>query len=128
MGLLDDAVGAVGGKGGSSNQVMGALGGLVEQAGGVQGILSKLEASGLGDRVQSWLGTGANKEISPDEAKQALGPEEVTRAADRAGVSEDEAAGGIAGMLPELIDRVSPGGKLPDVGPLDDMLAGFLKR
>lgn len=128
MGLLDDAVGALGGQGGSGNAGLGALGGLVERAGGVQGVMSKLEAAGLGDKVQSWVGTGDNKAISPEEVKRALGPEEVRGAAERAGVSEDEAATGIAGMLPQLIDRVSPDGKLPDIGPLDDMLSGFLKR
>lgn len=127
MGLLDDAMGALGGKGGGS-QAMGAIGGLVEQAGGVQGILSKLEASGLGDRVDSWIGTGPNKSISPDEVKQALGPDQVKEAAAKAGVSEDQAAGGIAAALPDLINRVSPDGKLPDVGQLDDMLAGFVKK
>jgi uncharacterized protein YidB (DUF937 family) len=128
VGLLDDAVGALGGKGGSGNQMMGALGGLVEQAGGVQGILSKLEASGLGDKVDSWIGTGANKSISADEVKQALGEDQVKQAAAKAGVSEDQAAGGIAEALPELINRVSPDGKLPDIGPLDDMLSGLLKK
>ena len=128
MGLLDDAVGALGGQGGSGNAGLGALGGLVERAGGVQGVMSKLDAAGLGDKVQSWVGTGDNKAISPEEVKRALGPEEVRGAAERAGVSEDEAATGIAGMLPQLIDRVSPDGKLPDIGPLDDMLSGFLKR
>jgi len=128
MGLLDDAVGTLGGKGGSGNAVLGALGGLVESAGGVQGIMSKLEASGLGDKAQSWIGTGGNEAISPDEVKRALGPDEVRAAAERAGVSEDEAATGIADMLPKLIDQVSPDGKLPDLGPLDDALAGFLKR
>jgi uncharacterized protein YidB (DUF937 family) len=128
MGLLDDAVGALGGKGGSGSAIVGALGGLVESAGGVQGIMSKLQASGLGDKAQSWVGTGDNEAISPDEVKRALGPDEVRNAAQRAGVSEDEAATGIAGMLPQLIDKVSPDGKLPDLGPLDDALAGFLKR
>jgi uncharacterized protein YidB (DUF937 family) len=128
MGLLDDAVGALGGKGGSGNAIVGALGGLVESAGGMQGIMSKLEASGLGDKAQSWIGTGENKAISPDEVKRALGPDEVRAAAQRAGVSEDEAAAGIAGVLPQLIDQVSPDGKLPDLGRLDDMLSGFLKR
>jgi uncharacterized protein YidB (DUF937 family) len=128
VGLLDEAVGALGGRGGSGNQAMGALGGLVERAGGVQGILSKLEASGLGDKVDSWIGTGPNKSISADEVKRALGPDEVKQAAARAGVSEDQAAGGVADALPNLIDKISPGGKLPDIGPLDDMLAGFVKK
>jgi len=129
VGLLDSVMGALGGKGGASgNPVMGALGGLLESAGGVQGLMSKLESSGLGDKVDSWIGTGENKAISPDEVKQALGPEEVKKAAEQAGVSEDEAADGIAGLLPDLIDKVSPGGKLPDMGQLDQMIGGLLKR
>ena len=43
-------------------------------------------------------------------------------------MSEDEAAGGIAAALPQLIDKASPGGKLPDMGQLDDLLAGFVKK
>ncbi|HVG99993.1 MAG TPA: YidB family protein [Miltoncostaeaceae bacterium] len=128
MGLVDDVMGAVGGQGGSSNKVMGALGGLVEQAGGVEGIMRKLESSGLGDKLQSWIGTGDNKAISPDEVKRALGEDEIARCARQAGVSEDEAAGGIAAALPQLIDKASPGGQLPDMGQLDDLLAGFLKK
>ena len=72
MGLVDDVMGAIGGQGRSSNKVMGALGGLVEQAGGVEGIMRKLDSSGLGDKVQSWIGTGDNKAISPDEVKQEV--------------------------------------------------------
>ncbi len=128
MGLVDDVMGALGGKGGGSSQIMGALGGLVESAGGMQGIMSKLEASGLGDKVQSWVGTGANQQISAAEVEQALGAEEVQKAAAQAGVSEGEAAGGIAELLPQVIDKLSPDGKLPDMGPLDDMLQGFLKK
>jgi uncharacterized protein YidB (DUF937 family) len=129
VGLLDDVMGAVGGKGGASgNPALGALGGLLQSAGGVQGLVSKLQSSGLGDKVDSWIGTGQNKAISADEVKQALGPDEVKKAAEQAGVSEDEAAGGIAGLLPDLIDKVSPDGKLPDMGQLDDVIGGLLKK
>jgi uncharacterized protein YidB (DUF937 family) len=128
MGLLDDAVGALGGGKGGSSGAMGALGGLVEQAGGVQGVLTKLQESGLGDKVDSWIGTGDNKAISAQEVEQALGPDQVRQAAEKAGVSEQEAAEGIAGALPDLVNRVSPDGKLPDIGPLDDLLTGFLKK
>jgi uncharacterized protein YidB (DUF937 family) len=129
MGLLDDALGAVGGTGGGSgNKVVGAVSGLLERAGGLEGVMSKLESSGLGDKVQSWIGTGANKEISRGEVRQALGDEEVKTVARDAGVSEDEAADGLAGMLPEIVDRTSPGGKLPDVGQLGSAVGGLLKR
>jgi uncharacterized protein YidB (DUF937 family) len=127
MGLLDSLMGLFGGKGGSS-QVMSVLGDLVESAGGPQGIMDKLEAAGLGDKLQSWIGTGENKPISGAEIEQALGKDEVRRAAEKAGVSEAEAADGVAGALPGLVDKISPDGKLPDVGQLDEVLSGLMKK
>jgi uncharacterized protein YidB (DUF937 family) len=129
MGLLDDAMGMLGGgKGGGSSQIMGALGGLVASAGGMEGIMSKLEASGMGDKLQSWIGTGQNQEMSAAEVEQALGKEEIQKAAAEAGVSEQEAADGLAGLLPQVIDKISPDGKLPDMGQLDEMMGSFLKK
>jgi uncharacterized protein YidB (DUF937 family) len=92
------------------------------------GLLDDAVGALVGDKVDSWIGTGDNRSLSADEVKQALGPDEVKQAAAKAGVSEDQAAGGIAEALPDLINRVSPDGKLPDIGPLDDMLSGFLKK
>ncbi len=127
MGLLDSLMGLLGGKGGSS-QVMSVLGDLAESAGGPQGIMDKLEAAGLGDKLQSWIGTGENKAISGAEIEQALGADEVRKAAEKAGMSEAEAADGIAAALPGLVDKISPDGKLPDVGQLDEALAGVMKK
>jgi uncharacterized protein YidB (DUF937 family) len=127
MGLLDSLMGLFGGKGGSS-QVMSVLGDLVESAGGPQGIMDKLEAAGLGDKLQSWIGTGENKPISGAEIEQALGADEVRKAAAKEGISETEAADGIAAALPGLVDKISPDGKLPDVGQLDEALSGLMKK
>ena len=73
MGLLDSLMGLFGGKGGSS-QIMSVLGDLVESAGGPQGIMNKLEAAGLGDKLQSWIGTGENKPISGPRSSRPSGP------------------------------------------------------
>ncbi len=127
MGLLDSLMGLLGGKGGSS-QVMGVLGDLVESAGGPQGIMDKLEAAGLGDKLQSWIGTGENKPISGAEIEQALGADEVRKAAEKAGMSEAEAADGIAAALPDLVDKISPDGKLPDASQLNEVLSGLMKK
>ena len=127
MGLLDSLMGLLGGKGGSS-QVMSVLGDLVEGAGGPQGIMNKLEAAGLGDKLQSWIGTGENKSISGAEIEQALGADEVRKAAEKSGMSEAEAADGIAATLPGLVDKISPDGKLPDASQLDEVLSGLMKK
>ena len=106
---------------------MGALGGLVEQAGGVEGIMRKLESSGLGDKLQSWIGTGDNKAISPDEVKRALGEDEIARSP--AGRRErGRGRGGIRRGPPPADRQGEPRRRLPDMGQLDDLLAGFVKK
>lgn len=128
MGLLDsvgDLLG--GGKGGGADKLLGAAVDLIGKD-GLQGVVSKLDAAGLGDLAKSWIGGGDNKAISPDEVRNALGDDEVRRVAEKAGVSEPEAADGLAGLLPGLIDKVTPDGKLPDLGDLKDLAGKFLGR
>jgi uncharacterized protein YidB (DUF937 family) len=125
MGLLDDVMGAVGGGGGGSNQLVGAAMEALEKAGGVGalgGLLGRFGSMGLQDKVDSWLGPGDNAALSADEARQAVGEDRVTEIARSAGVSEDRAAGGLAAMLPELVNRLSPDGRLPDAGSLTGRL------
>ena len=94
--------------------------------GGLDGLLGKLDAGGMGDAVSSWLGSGANKAVDPGRLGEALGPERVSKFADQAGVSTSEASTLLAGMLPGLVDKLSPEGKLPDKGGLDSMISGLL--
>ncbi|MEZ5236959.1 MAG: YidB family protein [Acidimicrobiales bacterium] len=98
----------------------GALGG---KLGGLGGLLGKLQAGGLEGKAQSWVGTGANEPVDPDELEQALGADTVAEIASEAGVSHQEAKGGLASLLPKLIDGVTPGGSVPG----GDQLAGMLK-
>jgi uncharacterized protein YidB (DUF937 family) len=106
--------------------VLGGLQGLLQGAGGLGGVLDQLQASGLGDQVQSWIGTGQNKKVSAQQIQQALGDDGVAAVANKAGVSKDEAASGIAEVLPQLVDKLTPDGKLPDLGPVDDLLKKLL--
>ena len=61
------------------------------------------------------------------QIQEALGDDEVAAVAEKAGVSKEEAASGIADKLPQLVDKLSPDGNLPDLGPIDDIIKGFLK-
>ncbi len=124
MGLLDSAMKLAGGGGGGSG-LAGTVSGLLERAGGIDGLVARFQESGLGDKARSWVGTGDNEDVSPDEVRQALGREDVRRVADEAGVSEDEAASGLAGLLPGLVDRLTPGGQVPDLGALTSRLKGM---
>jgi uncharacterized protein YidB (DUF937 family) len=123
---LDDLIGMVsGGKGGG---IMDAVQGLLGQAGGVQGLVQRFQGAGLGGKADSWVRDGDNEAVSADEVRRALGQDEIARAAQRAGVSEDEAASGLAGLLPDLVDKLTPGGRMPDAGDIGGMLSGLLTR
>ncbi len=81
--------------------------------GGLGGLLGKFTNAGLGGKANSWVGTGDNEALDPDEVEQALGADEVDRIAREAGVSRYDAKAGLASMIPGLVDKASPGGSLP---------------
>ena len=72
----------------------------------------KFKASGLDDKVQSWISKGKNSALSPGEVKNALGGQ-LDGFAAKAGVAKDQAADGIAKALPELVDKLTPDGVVP---------------
>jgi uncharacterized protein YidB (DUF937 family) len=107
----------------------GAVGSLFGEGGAkLKGLLDKLSASGLDDKVKSWISKGENKPVSAEEVKAALGPEEVGAVAAQMGVSQDEAAGKIAKILPALIDKLTPDGMVPDPDAIAKKLTGLFKR
>jgi uncharacterized protein YidB (DUF937 family) len=89
---LDDLVtGVTGGSGGGgSAKMLGQVTRLVDQAGGVDGLVSKLQSSGLGGKARSWVGKGDNEPVSGDELRNVLGDDELRKA----GVDPDQDAGG----------------------------------
>jgi uncharacterized protein YidB (DUF937 family) len=102
------------------NQLMkAALGAVTARAagggggGGLGGLLSQFQAEGLQDKADTWVGTGANARLRPAEVEQALGQDEVAEIAREAGVSERQARGGLAKMLPDLINQLTPDGQVP---------------
>jgi uncharacterized protein YidB (DUF937 family) len=95
-------------------------------SGGLTGILGALQSNGLGDTVSSWLGKGDNKAISPEQVKSALGSDTIAKFAKQAGINADTAGAAIAGLLPGMVDKLSPDGKLPDSANLDSMLGNLM--
>lgn len=121
MGLMDDIAGQALGKiTGGSSQGTGMAGALMEMInkypGGLPALIKAFQDKGLGGIVGTWVGTGQNQSISADQVKQVLGDSRINELAAKAGVSPDAASGQIAQMLPGLVDKLTPDGKLPDVG------------
>lgn len=94
--------------------------------GGLGDIVGSLQSGGLAEVVNSWLSSGDNQAVEPAKLEQALGAGKMAAFAQKAGVSGSEASTLLAGMLPGLIDKLSPDGKMPDTGGLDDMIGGLL--
>ena len=130
MSMLNDILGAASGPGGFDlERLAGHLG-----DGGLEGIVAKFQQGGMGEVVQSWVGTGGNLPISAEQIQAVLGSEQVQNLTHAMGIDSSQ----LANALPGLIDHLTPNGQLPqgginDIlgqamnGGLGDMLGGLLK-
>ncbi len=132
MGLFDEILkgigsltGGEGGQSGLMDQVLSMIND--ESTGGISGLVEKFKSGGLGDVVSSWIGTGENQEISAEQLEQTLGSEKIQAIAEKLGVSGADASAGLASILPQIIDKLTPDGTLPEGGLLDQGL-DFLKK
>ena len=150
MGLLDSVLGAAGAMMGGNQQPqggglgnLGSLGALLPivvgmlgndgQHGGLGGLLEKFNQAGLGDVAKSWVGKGENAPISGDQLGQVMGGDMMGEIAAKLGMSQGDAAGQLAQVLPGLIDKLTPRGQAPQgglgsSGDLMGMLGGLLKK
>lgn len=125
MGLMDSVLNSLG------DQAAGGLADLLQSQGGVAGLAERFGGAGMAETVQSWIGTGANLNITSEQISQVLGSGPVADFAARLGISPEQASETLAGLLPEAIDRLTPGGQLPasgGVGGLVDVIGGLLRR
>jgi uncharacterized protein YidB (DUF937 family) len=134
MSIINQILGAL--TGGSAKAGAGAtsspIAGVVEQLLGAQaggqglnGLVQKFEAAGLANVVQSWISTGANLPIKPEQLQQALGAEHLTQLAQTAGLNKDQLLQQLSKALPGVIDGVTPGGKMPSADMLGSLLGKF---
>jgi uncharacterized protein YidB (DUF937 family) len=97
-------------------------------ADGMQGILSKLQASGLDKQVMSWIGHGQNEPVTGADIKNAVNPQQLSQVAQQSGMSQDEVADHVAQALPETVDKATPGGAVPKQGFSMESLTGMFKK
>lgn len=112
--------GGGGGLGDILGQVLGGGGGT---GGGLGSLLRQFESAGLGDQARSWVSPGQNQPLSPDALGRVFGADGLAAIARQAGLSERDTTAGLAQLLPEIIDRATPQGQVPD----EDQLAGTLQ-
>jgi uncharacterized protein YidB (DUF937 family) len=96
-----------------------ALSGLqsaVQQEGGIDGLMSKLRAGGLGEQVDSWVSTGSNAPVQPAQLEHALGPDTVQRLSAGSGLNVGQLLPMLAAFLPQIINMLTPKGNVPSGG------------
>lgn len=133
MGFLDEVGSLLGGSsGGDAGGIMGMAQHVLAENGGLQGVLGKLQAGGLGDQVASWVGNGQNLPISADQIQSVLGNEQVAAIASKLGIDPQQAASMVAQHLPDIVNKLTPNGQVPEGGANllaqgEELLKGLFK-
>jgi uncharacterized protein YidB (DUF937 family) len=135
MGMLDGLLGGLmGGGTGTAQQgqspLMTMALQLIQQNGGLPGIISKLQNGGMAQQVGSWVGTGQNMPISGSQLQEVLGSGSIGQIAQQLGLSHGDASSGLAQVLPQLIDHLTPSGQVGDnhADMLTQALSALTKR
>jgi uncharacterized protein YidB (DUF937 family) len=123
--------GAPGGRGGGLGGLLtGGLGGLLAGgaagnvlSGGLGDLLDQFKQHGQGDKAESWVARGPNKPIEPNEMEQALGADRINWLTQQTGMSRQELLDGLSQELPQVVDRMTPEGRLPSEQEAERMIA-----
>ena len=94
------------------------------QFGGLQGLVQQFQQAGFGSHMNSWVSTGQNMPISPDQLSQILGAGRMQEMAQQAGMDPQSMSGQLSQLLPQMIDRLTPQGSVPS-GGLEDALGSL---
>ncbi|MGZ4954810.1 MAG: YidB family protein [Methylobacter sp.] len=108
---IDDSSGQVENK--TQNLLSNSLG-MLEKMGGIDGLVKKFQQSGMGDIAQSWVGTGENKSINPEQLTNVLGKDQVDALAQQADIPKSQGASVLSQILPAIVDKLTPEGKAPE--------------
>ena len=122
------APGASGGIADALGQVLGGGTRGRGDAGGLGSLLEQLQRTGFGEQADSWVSRGTNKPIAPDAMTQIFGHDGLEQISRQAGISQDEASRGLSQLLPEVVDRMTPDGEVPDADALANSVDDFARR
>jgi uncharacterized protein YidB (DUF937 family) len=114
-----------GAGGGLSDMLKGGLGGLLAGgaagsilSGGLGDLLNQFQQKGLGDKADSWVSNGPNKQIAPGDLANALGADQIESLSAQSGLSRDELLQGLSQFLPDVVNHLTPDGRLPNENEL----------
>lgn len=108
MGMFDGVLGGIVGAG-----MVSVVSSVLEKHGGLQGVVGEFEKNGLGATVQSWVGTGPNEAITPDQVHKVLGSDLLQQLSEKSGLSVEDLKHKLAQVLPQAVDKLTPTGTIP---------------
>jgi len=112
--LLKNGLGGLLGSGSAGNVL----------SSGLNDLLKQLEQNGQGDAAKSWVGTGPNKSIAPDDLAKALGTDRINQLMQVSGMSRDDLLNGLSQHLPGMVDHLTPSGRVPTDQEAAQLAAG----
>lgn len=133
MGLLDEMVKGLAGKflgTGGQSPLLDIVTNLITnpETGGLQGLVQNFKNKGFDDIISSWISTGMNLPVSGDQIQNVLGKDKILQIAKTLGSSGEEVSGGLASLLPEIIDKLTPKGTLPENDALLEGVSSLKKK
>jgi uncharacterized protein YidB (DUF937 family) len=112
--------GGTSGGGGLGDVLKGGLGGLLAGgaagsviSGGLGDLLKQFQQNGQGETANSWVSPGPNKQISSGDLASALGADQISNLMSQSGLSREELLSGLSQHLPEVVNHLTPDGRLP---------------
>lgn len=108
--------GGMGGKGALVAMLLPLAMQWVQRNGGIGGVLQRFQQKGYSQQAASWVSTGSNEELGPQAISDVVGMDELSRLSQQLGVSNEDVSSGMAQILPEMVNRLTPQGSVPDDG------------
>src|SRR6266540_4222555 len=111
MALMDTIRGLLGGKGGGSDllgQLPGMLTGKSGDGLGLSRLVDQFKSAGLGEKADSWVGTGDNQPLEPDEMEKAVGSDRIDQMSKKSGLTIDAVKKELARVIPKLVNKLTP--------------------
>jgi uncharacterized protein YidB (DUF937 family) len=130
MDILNTIQSALGG-GDKKDDLMSSVMGLLGGQGSLQNLISQFSAKGLGDVIGSWVSTGKNLPISPEQLRGVLGDDTVKNIASKLGIDSNALTSQLSNLLPNVVDKLTPDGKVPEGDIMSkglDMLGGLFGK
>jgi uncharacterized protein YidB (DUF937 family) len=126
-GLLKEVTSSIEGSSGQQQGLAGSvINMLTSNQGGLQNLIQTMEQKGLGSVAQSWVGTGANHAITPEQIQSILGNQQLQQLAAQHGLNLQEVSSHLAQILPVVVDKLTPNGQVPNSSGIASLLQGFM--